>query len=455
MSTMIQSLLTSFSRETLVLFCLAVMLMGGFLLTRLTKWLRLPNVSGYILAGILIGPSVLGLVPAELVENMGFLSDVALSFIAFGVGRFFRARTLRETGGAVLVITLLESLTAGALVFAAMLWLFHLEVNLSLLLGAIATATAPASTVITINQYHAQGDFVNKLLQIVALDDVVCLLVFSVAAAVVNALEVGAVSFRGVLMPVGYNVLFLGAGAFFGWLLSCLLSPHRSTDNRLILTTALLLALSGLCTIFDVSPLLSCMVFGAVYINLTDDEVLYCQLNAFTPPIMLLFFVTSGMSLDLRVLTDFGLAGITYFLVRIGGKYLGTWLGCLLTKCDPKTRTYLGAALVPQAGVAIGLAYLSQRMLPAAIGDVLMSMILASSVLYELIGPACAKFALFRSGAIPCTRWSGEEGPPATGTPDTGGGTCDGRRNSLRNPVGLPWRGNARRGAGGRMKDHA
>ena len=146
--------------------------------------------------------------------------------------------------------------------------------------------------------------------------------------------------------------------------------------------------------------LLSCMVFGAVYINVADDKELYHQLNVFTPPIMLLFFVVSGMSLDLKVLASFGLAGVGYFLVRIAGKYLGAWLGCYFTGTDKRIRTYLGAALVPQAGVAIGLAYLSQRMLPSAIGEVLMSMILASSVLYELIGPACAKFALFRSGAI-------------------------------------------------------
>ncbi len=400
MRTMIQTILAPLSTETLVLLCLAVMLIGGFLLTRVTKRLRLPNVSGYILAGILIGPSVLGLVPAELVADMGFLSDIALAFIAFGVGRFFRAKTLKETGLSVLVITLLEALLAGVLVFAAMFWVFRLDIKLSLLLGAIATATAPASTVMTINQYHARGEFVNKLLQIVALDDVVCLLVFSVAAAAVNAMEVGTVSVSGVVMPIVYNLIFLAVGALFGVALSRLLSPSRSTDNRLILTVALLLALSGLCTIFDVSPLLSCMVFGAVYINIADDKELYHQLNVFTPPIMLLFFVVSGMSLDLKVLASFGLAGVGYFLVRIGGKYLGAWLGCLMTRTDAKIRTYLGAALVPQAGVAIGLAYLSQRMLPPAIGEVLMSMILASSVLYELIGPACAKFALFRSGAI-------------------------------------------------------
>ena len=392
--------MSGFRPETAVLLSLAICLLAGFLLTRVTKRLHLPNVSGYIVAGILIGPSVLGWVPEVLVEEMSFVSDIALAFIAFGVGRFFRRETLRETGWSVILITLAESLVAGLLVFAAMVWMFHLDVKLSLLLGAIATATAPASTVMTIEQYHARGEFVNKLLQIVALDDVVCLLVFSIAAAAVNAMEIGTISLSSVVYPVLYNVVFVGVGALFALILSRMLTPQRSTDNRLILTVAMLLALSGLCTIFDVSPLLSCMVFGAVYINVAKDKALYHQLNVFTPPIMLLFFVVSGMSLNIGMLAGFGVVGVAYFLIRIAGKYLGAWLGCLAVKTSPNIRTYLGAALVPQAGVAIGLAYLSQRILPPAIGELLMSIILASSVLYELIGPACAKFALFRSGAI-------------------------------------------------------
>lgn len=391
----------SLGRETQILLSLGIILVCGFLATRITKKLRLPNVSGYIVAGILIGPGVLGLIPASLVEQMDFVSDIALAFIAFGVGRFFQKETLAQTGLSVVLITVLEALAAGCAVFAAMYWGFHLDGELSLLLGAIATATAPASTVMTIHQYRAKGEFVNTLLQVVALDDVVCLLVFSIVAAGVNGRDTGSFSWKGMLLPILYNLVFLVAGGLFGLVLSRLLTPSRSRDNRLILTTALLLALSGLCTIFDVSPLLSCMVFGAVYINRTQDKKLFRQVDKFTPPIMLLFFVVSGMSLDVKLLAGFGLVGIGYFLVRIAGKYLGAWLGCALTHREEKIRIYLGAALVPQAGVAIGLAYLSQRILPERIGSLLMSIILASSVLYELIGPACAKFALFRSGAIP------------------------------------------------------
>ncbi|MEG1778016.1 MAG: cation:proton antiporter, partial [Angelakisella sp.] len=185
-----------------------------------------------------------------------------------------------------------------------------------------------------------------------------------------------------------------------GLILSKLLTPSRSTDNRLILAIALLLGISGLCAIFDVSPLLSCMVFGATYINTTHDKELYRQINNFTPPVMSMFFTISGMSLDIKSLSAFGLVGLGYFAVRIIGKYAGAYLGCAVTKTEKSIKNNLGVALIPQAGVAIGLAFLGQRILPPDIGNLLLTIVLSSSVLYELIGPICAKIALIRSGVI-------------------------------------------------------
>lgn len=386
--------------ETVILIALSVILLSGFFTTRITKRLGLPNVSAYIITGILISPHLFNIIPEALVKSMDFVSDIALAFIAFGVGRFFKKETVKKTGSSVVLITLFESLLAGALVAAAMYFVFRLDFKLALLLGAIATATAPASTVMTINQYHARGEFVDMLLQVVALDDVVCLLAFSVAASVVDAVEHRSLSFAKVGLPVLFNVITIVCGALFAVALNKLLWPHRSKDNRLIITIALLLGLSGLCSFFDISPLLACMTFGAVYINIAHDKELYNQLNVFVPPVMLLFFVVSGMNLDLNVLASCGMVGVAYFLIRIIGKYIGTYVGCLICKTDAAVRDYLGVALIPQAGVAIGLAYLSRRILPDSIGNLLMTIILASSVLYELIGPACAKFALIRSGAI-------------------------------------------------------
>ena len=305
-----------------------------------------------------------------------------------------------KTGWKVVTVTLWESLLAGLLVTVSMRLIFHLSWDFCLILGAIATATAPASTMMTIRQYHAKGDYVNVLLQVVALDDVVCLLTFSVVVAVINAGSSGHIRIMDVLLPVVYNVAALGIGFLCGYLLSRLLTPARSKDNRLILAIAMLTGISGLCSAFGLSPLLSCMVFGASYINLTEDKKLFRQVDRFTPPVLSMFFIVSGMSLDLTALKTAGVIGMTYFLIRILGKYGGMYLGCVLTKMPASHRNYMGLALIPQAGVAIGLAFLGQRLLPAEIGNLLLTIILSSSVLYELVGPASAKLSFFLSGTI-------------------------------------------------------
>lgn len=385
---------------TMILLAVSIMLMAGFLMTRLTKLVKLPNVTGYIVVGILIGPYVLNLIPRDLVNSMGFISDIALAFIAFGVGRFFKKKAFQDTGMAVVVITLLESLVAGALVTFGLYLIFGLPWNFCLLLGAIATATAPASTMVTIRQYHARGEFVNTLLQIVAFDDAVCLIVFSIATAVINASAGLTMTVAHILLPLAYNAGALLLGFLSGILLSKLMTPTRSEDNRLILTIALLLGIAGLCAAVDVSPLLACMLFGTTYVNITKDKSLFDAVEQFTPPVLAMFFVVSGMSLDIRSFQTMGVIGVAYFIIRIAGKYLGAYVGSAVTDSASEIRNYLGFALIPQAGVAIGLAFLGKRILSGSMGTMLLTIILSSSVLYELIGPAAAKFPLFRSGAI-------------------------------------------------------
>lgn len=388
------------NQETKILLVLSIILFSGFIMTRLTNTLNMPKVSGYILAGILIGPCCLDFIPHDMISSMGFISDIALAFIAFGVGKFFKKEVIMKTGKRIIVITFSEALAAGILVTLLLKMLFGLDWGFALILGAIATATAPASTMMTINQYKAKGEFVNTLLQIVALDDVVCLLAFSIVSAVINGSASGTLSVSDIVIPIVYNFIFIAVGVFCGYFLSRLLIPARSRDNRLILAIAMLLGISGLCAIVDVSPLLSCMVFGAVYINLTRDKKLFRQINNFTPPVMSVFFIVSGMNLDLTALTTVGAIGVAYFLIRIAGKYLGTYLSCQLMGTSREIRNYMGLALIPQAGVAIGLAFLGQRILPSETGDLMLAIILSSSVLYEMIGPVSAKAALFLSGSI-------------------------------------------------------
>jgi len=328
------------------------------------------------------------------------VSDLALSFIAFGIGKFFKKEVLKKTGKNIVIITILEALLAMALVTFASHFIFNLSWKFSLILGAIASATAPASTMMTIKQYQAKGEFVDTLLQVVALDDVVCLLAFGIATAIANTSGKG-FSILDVLKPIGLNILAIVLGIAFAFLLGKILTPKRSKDNRLIIVIMALLGLSGICSIMSVSPLLSCMFFSAFYINLTEDKYLFHQMDNFTPPIMLIFFSLSGMSLQLDILLKVGIIGVAYFFIRIIGKYAGAYLGCLITKQPKKIRNNLGLALIPQAGVAIGLAVLGQRLLNEELGSLLSTIILSSSILYELIGPACAKASLHLSGAIP------------------------------------------------------
>ena len=294
------------------------------------------------------------------------------------------------------------------LVFVVTFFVLHLELAFSVVLAALASATAPASTMMTIRQTGAKGDFVETLLQVVAFDDIVGLVAYSVAISVaVHSYAGGAFSAAKILVPVLTNGGVLLLGCLFGVVMVLLLRPKtRSTDNRLIIAVALLFAFCGICTMLDVSPLLGCMSMATVYINMTGDDKLFKQLGYFSPPILLLFFVRSGMSFDLHSLVHPSgavgsapllLIGVLYFVVRIAGKYAGAWLGCLAARKGERTRNCLGLALIPQAGVAIGLAELGSRALAGEAGDALLTIILASSVLYELIGPASAKLALYLS----------------------------------------------------------
>ena len=390
------------TQNTQVMLSLAIILLCGFLFTRFTKKLRLPNVTAYLLAGIAIGPHVLGLIPTNIVDGLDFVTDVALAFIAFGVGRYFKWEILRKSGKEVLVITLLEALGAAVLITLVMYYLFHLSLAFSLLLGAIGSATAPASTIMTIRQYHAKGKFVDLILQVVALDDAVALVAFSVATAVTSATVSGqpGITVAEIALPILSNLLAVAGGLVFGWLLHLLITEKRTSDNALMIAISMILLVAALCSAFEISPLLSCMALGTAFINLSKNETLFTQVESFSPPVLTLFFVLSGMRLDLSSLATAGIIGVVYFLVRIAGKYLGATVGGILCRSQPSVRHFLGMALIPQAGVSIGMAALGQRLLSEETGALLSAIILSSAVLYEMIGPASAKAALILSGSI-------------------------------------------------------
>ncbi len=405
-ASIIEQIVGSDAITAQIIISIGLMLSFGFLMTRVTKKLKLPNVTAYIVVGILMGPFVFNLIPQNVISKMDFLSDIALAFIAFSTGEFFKLSILKKNGSKVIIITIFESLVASFIIFLVTFLILKLDLAFAIVLSALAAATAPASTVMTIRQTGAKGDFVNTLLQVVALDDVVGLLAYSIAISVALASsgssDLGAMA---VIKPIIENIIVILIGIVFGFGMKLLMTKKRTTDNRLIIAIAFIFLFCGICALVDVSPLLGCMVMGTVYVNSTNDDKLFKQLNYFSPPILLLFFVRSGLNFNLDALfssssggsTSLIVVGVVYFFVRIIGKYLGAFLGCLITKKSKEVRNYLGLALIPQAGVAIGLAALGARTLGEPYGDELNTIILASSVLYELIGPACAKASLYLS----------------------------------------------------------
>ena len=393
-----------------VILTVAIMLLFGFAMTRVTKLLRLPNVTAYIIAGILIGPFCLDLIPQSVIEGTDFIADIALAFIAFGVGEFFKVSSLKKNGAKTIVIMLFEALTSSLLVFILTYFILRIDIVFSIVLSALAATTAPTSTAMTIRQTKSKGEFVDTLLQVIALDDVFSLIAFSIAISVAGALisSGGGLSFSTVAVPIIKNIGAMAIGAAFGLFMKLLMPKKRSTDNRLIISVCMLFTFCGICALLDISPLLGCMMMGMVYINVTGDDKLFKQLNYFSPPILLLFFVRSGANLQIDTLFSptgstasipIILIAVLYFAVRLIGKYCGAYLGCLTVKKPPKIRNYLGLALIPQAGVAIGLATLGARALGGDVGANLQTIILSSSILYEIIGPACAKLSLYLSGS--------------------------------------------------------
>ena len=406
---MLNGLYSELTPVAVAIISISIMLIGGFAMTRLTSLLRLPNVTAYIIVGILIGPFCLDLIPKQVLTHSEFLPDIALAFIAFSTSEFFRFSTLRKNGVKVLLITLFESLLASVFVFVLSYFILGLNVAFSVVLAALAAATAPASTLMTIRQTGARGEFVDTLLQVVALDDIVGLVAYSVAISIaVAAISGGGFRFGSVVVPLLTNLGAIALGALFGFIMTLILARSKSTDNRLIIAISLLFAFCGVCAMLDISPLLGCMSMGTVYINTTGDDKLFKQINYFSPPILLLFFVRSGVSFDIGALlkpsgsiggTPLIIIGVLYFIVRIAGKYIGAFTGSLAAKRDKSIRNLLGLALIPQAGVAIGLAALGARTLGGDAGNALQTIILSSSVLYELIGPGCAKLSLYLSGS--------------------------------------------------------
>ena len=386
------------------LLLVGITMMAGLIMSRVAKLVKLPNVTAFLVAGLIIGPCVAGIISREQAESMGIISEAALGFIAYSIGGEFKLSYLKKIGKAPLTITFFQGMMTAVCVDVGLI-LFGVDVPLALLLGAIALATAPAATLMVVRQYKANGPVTQMLLPVVAMDDALGLMVFSISAAVAQGMLGGAITVSSMLLtPLIEIVGSFALGAALGWLLAFGARFFASRGNKLALSIALVLAGVGLCDILNLSSLLVCMMIGAMMVNLSQQrEVLMEQCDRFTPPLFLLFFVLSGADLDLSVLPSVGLIGVMYLLLRSIGKWGGTYLGAVCVKADKHIRHYLGLTLLPQAGVAIGMAALVSARFPTLAAQV-NTIVLAGVLVFELVGPVITKIALTKAGEIPAAK---------------------------------------------------
>ena len=404
------------------LICLAVALVGGLMFSRVTKLLHLPAVTAYLVAGLLLGPFCLGALnlpglgfnSLEQVEGMSIITQTALGFIAFTIGNEFRLSQLKAMGSSAITIGILQAVITTVAVDAVLIGL-HLcfpsviSIPCALTLGAIASATAPAATLMVVRQYKADGPLTRLLMLVVAIDDAVGLLLFSVSFGIATALAHGQVSILGVVVePILEIVLSLGLGAVMGWLLNWVEQFFHSRSKRMTISVAFVLLTVGLSMLkFEVagihcgfSLLLVCMMTGTIFCNICDtSEELMNRIDGWTMPLNILFFVLSGAELDLEVLAHpvTILVGVIYIIARSAGKYYGAAVSCRLTKQSKPISDNLGITLLPQAGVALGMA-LTAATLPD--GALARNVVLFSVLVYELVGPSLTKRSLLAVGEI-------------------------------------------------------
>ena len=404
------------------LICLAVAMIGGLMMSRVTKLLHLPAVTAYLVAGLLMGPFVLGAVgipglgfnTLHQVEGLSIVTQTALGFIAFTIGNEFRLSQLKATGKAAITIGILQAVLTTVLVDIVLIALHFAFPNIislpsAIILGAIASATAPAATLMVVRQYKADGPLTHLLMLVVAIDDAVGLLLFSASYGVATALSAGQVSLLGVVVePILEIVLSLALGSAMGWLLNWVEQFFHSRSKRLSISLAFVMLTVGLSMIkFHIGPvhcgfslLLVCMMTGTIFCNICPtSEELMDRVDSWTMPLNILFFVISGAELDLNVLAQpvTLLVGVIYIISRSAGKYFGSFASCKLTRQSKPITDNLGITLLPQAGVALGMA-MTAASLPG--GDLTRNVVLFSVLVYELVGPALTKRSLLAVGEI-------------------------------------------------------
>ena len=405
-----------------ILLSLSIALLSGLLLSRLAKLVQLPAVTAYLIAGVLIGPFCLGAlgvegigITAPQLDGLGIICDVALGFIAFSMGNEFRLSQLKKIGKQATVIGIFQALITTFVVDVFLIALHFiipdkLSLSAAIVLAAVATATAPAATLMVVRQYKARGPLTDILLPVVALDDAVGLVVFAISFGVAKSLSSGAVDIISVILEPMIEVVFsLALGAAMGFIFTFCEKFFHSRSKRMAVSVTFVMMTVAISSIsFHIgevhvafSSLLSCMMLGTVFCNVCDvSEELMDRADRWTVPILILFFVISGSELDLSVFKDpfVILIGLIYILSRSLGKYFGAGLSARAVKCEPNIIKYLGITLLPQAGVALGMAIKATELGPE--GEIVRNITLFAVLIYEIVGPSLTRMALIKAGDI-------------------------------------------------------
>lgn len=380
---------------------LSLALLLSLLSSKLVKKLKLPNVTGYIIFGLIAGPSIFNIFSKETISSFAIIPEIALGFIAFSIGSEFKISYLKKMGKSSIVIAFFES-TFAVILIDIVLLIVGVPASLALVLGSIAAATAPAATLMIVRQYKAKGPVTNTLLPVVAIDDAFAIMIFGVSTAIVNGFFIGgAISISSIIIDLIIEIFgSIIFGLILGIIMSFLTKWFTGRGNRLSIAIIFIFIAIGVSNIANFSALLVCMSLSAVYANISRvSEKVFELVERFTPPLYILFFFISGAELDLGILPSVGMIGVIYIVVRVIGKVIGAGFGAHITKSEPVVKKYLGWTLIPQAGVAIGLISAAMNTVPEH-GDVIRAVVLSSVVIYELVGPLLTKSALKKAGEI-------------------------------------------------------
>jgi len=386
-----------------VLFSLGIILFGAWFAGKIIKGIHLPLVTAYIIFGILIGPDILNLVHGNLITTSPLISSIGLGFIAFNIGQSFVWGNIKRLGKMVVWISSLEASMAWIFVTLGIRFLAGMNWPTSICLGALASATAPAATMMVIREYKATGFFTNTLLGIVALDDAWCLIIISVAIAVSKAASLPSAGNAVILNALLHSIGSITGACMVGVLLTVMIKKISilvvTRDNLLIFMLSFLFIGIGVSEMFHIPLLLTCMIMGAVLANITPETKFFDVLHEIDAPVYLLFFVLAGANLKIAQVGAIGIVGVIYFFIRLIGKFSGSYLGSVVSGAPARIRKYIWMGLVPQAGVALGAALMLRDRFPL-VGETIFTTVVATTVLYELVGPLCTKIALKKAGEI-------------------------------------------------------